>query len=1006
MKRLFSGKKISTKKFFYNSTVLVLFFACCITLFAKQPLELYAATVASGDKICFTKDILSISNEKDLKLTDTENGLQITYNPASIKDVSFAFKDSFDFNSNTVSRICLDASSESDENVSIDFYLDNDQDPFSSINLLATSKKDVTKDIYDLKLSNKHTISFGLNSKSTSNEAVSIVLKSIQFVESSIPVVYFNIDESKGTIDAMNSDSEHETKCTGDMTIQIPDNYECEYTTSKQTTSTYSMEYIKGRGNSTWWVGERKPYKIKLNEKANLLGMGSNKHWVLLANVYDNSLVRNKATYWLGKELGMKYTPECIFVDVVMNGEYYGNYLLCEQVRVDKNRVDIDDLEKTPDATDAETISGGYLLSVGGWGADGIGFETEKANFSVESPDFTIKKNETQFNYIKDYMQQVEDAIYGEEFKNSNGVHYSELVDVDSMVDYFWVQEFSQNGDAFISGSTYIYKERNGKLYFGPLWDFDYVAWGNHSTEYSSISNANFNWYTRLFQDPEFRQKVKDRWPVFKEKLEQLSKDNGIIDQYKQQIAVSQKCTFEKFGLEPKEFEGSLDPDMQEKEIEFMQNYEEFLNLCYPDLFGEDDKFFDDLKEQVEEAFSESRLPLDEQDKEILENIDDNDNVNSILMEYCGYAEHEKAIIFFKTWISCRIDWISNNLDILDDPDKLNINDYDNADEEYTVTFDPNNGEETFSVIANLSNYWEVPSPSNPSKEGMVFLGWYDQNGIKFVPENNRIFIYEDTTLIAAYIAPEDIVPIKKIEVQYNPIYVPYDSKMDYGYFYLNYIIYPENATFSDDIVVTTNLSEERLVYSSYGFIEFKGLEEFTVTLTDLHTNISATTLVKPTIDLHLEDMTASQTDIKAKKGSIVDMPLTFEPSNMNAQCEWLSTNRSIAYVDNFNRLHACSEGKVEIRCYCFDIFEYVSFNITVTKCKEAPIKEALTKKHPKPHKPEDKDVKKDLKKAVVKAKPHKPEPTKPEPTKTESHKPEHKDVTKDLKKSVVKAKP
>lgn len=169
----------------------------------------------------------------------------------------------------------------------------------------------------------------------------------------------------------MNGDQQHDTECYGDMKVEIPNGYTCEYANDKGKTNnlkteTYSMEYIRGRGNSTWGTGKN-PYKIKLDKKANLFNMGKNKHWVLLADYYDPSHIRNKITYWMGKKLGMAYTPECVYVDVVMNGQYYGSYLLSEQVRVGNSRVDIDDLEADDEskaATDEPTITGGYLLSM------------------------------------------------------------------------------------------------------------------------------------------------------------------------------------------------------------------------------------------------------------------------------------------------------------------------------------------------------------------------------------------------------------------------------------------------------------------------------------------------------------------------------------------------------------------------------------------------------------------------------------------------------------------
>ena len=100
---------------------------------------------------------------------------------------------------------------------------------------------------------------------------------------------------------------------------------------------------IRGRGNFSWGL-PKKPYRIKLDKKADLFGMGSNKNWVLLANYIDESLLRNKTAYELSRELGLEYM-DSTWCDVVFNGEYVGNYQLCEQIRIDPTRVDIFDWE-------------------------------------------------------------------------------------------------------------------------------------------------------------------------------------------------------------------------------------------------------------------------------------------------------------------------------------------------------------------------------------------------------------------------------------------------------------------------------------------------------------------------------------------------------------------------------------------------------------------------------------------------------------------------------------
>lgn len=474
----------------------------------------------------------------------------------------FTLASGFRFDGNAVGRLEVDGLAPKGTNLSLAFYLDDETEPFATISLGKQKKSGKwdyedsrTVDVLGKQIKGEHQISFQVITENT--KAFTFLLRSIEFVESSLPVIYLDIDETQGAISAMNLDPEHETECYGNMTLQVPDGYVSEYAPNQTfTTQTYEMEYIRGRGNSTWMC-DKKPYKIKLSKKADLLGMGKNKHWVLLANRYDNSVLRNKATYWLGKELGMPYTPECVFVDVVMNGVYYGSYYLSEQVRVGGSRVDIDDLEdteETKNATSEPMITGGYLLSMSPYGdEEKLSFRTSRENeFLIESPSFEDYKNDVQYNYIKNYVQRTEDAIYGDNFRTADGVPYGNLMDIDSAVDYYWIQEISMNGDAFNSTSTYLYKMRNGKLYWGPLWDFDYVAWGD--TDYSQEPQVDgfvqreMTWFARLLDDKAFAEKLVQRWPAMKAKLLELVRDGGQLDKYGEELKISKRYDYEKWG--------------------------------------------------------------------------------------------------------------------------------------------------------------------------------------------------------------------------------------------------------------------------------------------------------------------------------------------------------------------------------------------------------------------------------------------------------------------------
>lgn len=495
---------------------------------------------------------------KNVSITDYEkgNGIMIKGKKEAVTGTDYVMAQAYDFGSTPAKYLVADGLCQKKKDVYVEFLLDG-KTSIGKIKLTRqkkndtwTNEKNYCIDVSGKNITGIHTLSYRIQT-SEALEEMSVLMRSVLFTKSNLPTVVFDLDETQGTIAEMNQDLNHETECYGNMTLKVPDGYVSEYSSEVYKTETYELDYLRGRGNSTW-APDKKPYKMKLSKKADLLGMGKNKHWVLLANYYDVSMLRNKFTYWLGAKMGMEYTPQCVFADVVMNNRYLGSYYLCEQVRVGNSRVDIDDLEDTEEtkyATDENIISGGYLLGMSPYAdKDCVSFMTEQGMYvELESPKFEDYTNEAQLNYIKEYLQKVENAIYGDDFKDSEGHHYSEYMDLDSAVDYYLVQELSMNGDAFISPSTYMYKKRNGKLYWGPLWDFDYVAWG--ATEYAGNYTEGFMctgaaWFKRLLADPVFVSKLVARWQDVRTILQQGTKEGGQIDIYSAQQYESQRANY------------------------------------------------------------------------------------------------------------------------------------------------------------------------------------------------------------------------------------------------------------------------------------------------------------------------------------------------------------------------------------------------------------------------------------------------------------------------------
>lgn len=268
-----------------------------------------------------------------------------------------------------------------------------------------------------------------------------------------------------------------------------------------------TAESIRGRGNSTWGLA-KKPLQFKLSKKADLFGFGEAKTWNLIANGYDETRLRNRITMELARELGMSYVPESRMVDLYINQVYYGNYYLSEKVEVDRERVDIRDMEETlsaaygvselgklksienPEGTrkwtgaacEEEDISGGYLFErelPARYTGELAGFITDQGDcYVLQSPQYASKE---QVDYIADLMQEFQDAVSTEEgIHPQTGKHYSDYIDVDSFVRKYLVEEISKNYDGGVT-SSFFYKPQDtvsDKIFAGPVWDFD-VAFGN-----------------------------------------------------------------------------------------------------------------------------------------------------------------------------------------------------------------------------------------------------------------------------------------------------------------------------------------------------------------------------------------------------------------------------------------------------------------------------------------------------------------------------------------------
>jgi hypothetical protein len=271
---------------------------------------------------------------------------------------------------------------------------------------------------------------------------------------------------------------------------------------------------IRGRGNSTWNY-PKKPYAIKLESKDEILGMPSHKRWVLLANYMDRTLLRNHVAFEIARKTGFEWTSHGQFVELVLNDVHQGNYYLCEQIRIDKNRVNITEMKSSD--IDNESITGGYLLEMGTDYNEVHKFKSviRELPVMIREPDEEILTVE-QFDYIRNFIDSTEILLYKSNFSET-GKYASRIADT-TFVDWWIVMELAYNYEAQHPRSCYFYKERSGVLKAGPVWDFDWGTFRN----VTDFCAKNEIWYSQLFKDPIFVNKVKERWNRFKPSFEEI----------------------------------------------------------------------------------------------------------------------------------------------------------------------------------------------------------------------------------------------------------------------------------------------------------------------------------------------------------------------------------------------------------------------------------------------------------------------------------------------------
>lgn len=338
---------------------------------------------------------------------------------------------------------------------------------------------------------------------------------------------------------------------------------------------------------------DKKSYAIELTDsvgneaKAPLLGMSSESKWVLVAGFPDKSLIRNAFGYAMASAAG-RYAPRNRLVELVLNGDYEGVYLLVERVQRDEARVDVSKLDSGD--TLGDNLTGGYILRVDR-SSDGNGWTSSRDSlvyFQYQYPS-EQKLSRRQREYIRWYVDGFERAMSSTGFADPD-TGYSRWIDVGSFVDYLLLEELVKNVDGYrLSG--YLHKQKDskgGKLRAGPVWDLDfssgmpdyYNAWKPAGWVYEWDARAAKDraaipfWWKKLANEPGFRSTMSCRWKSLRQGEWSDVAWRARFDSLVDRAGSAQARNFQRWNvLKKKMWPEVYVPGTYQGEIDTMQNW-------------------------------------------------------------------------------------------------------------------------------------------------------------------------------------------------------------------------------------------------------------------------------------------------------------------------------------------------------------------------------------------------------------------------------------------------
>ena len=442
-------------------------------------------------------------------------------------------------------------------------------------------KSDLVFHLYDTDGADAGTVAAQFTENRINRIIFSNTTLDVGVMQTDLPSLSLTLDSESPKIDEITADKQKSITGYGDLSLFVPAELASEYGCGTVFSSDENNEdspgsiTLKGRGHSSWMYLDKKNFSVKFEKSVSLLGMSKAKSWALISNHFDRSLIRNTVIYDIADSLGFYTEYRC--VELYVDGDYYGSYQLTGKIKIGSGRINITDLEKKneklagndyppknsvtvdlpcgatvkywADMKSPDDVTGGYLIEVD------IASRAKKEPsyiktsrdiyYIISSPEYMSRD---EAFYLAEFLQGFEDAIYSEDGYNHQGNHITDYADLNTLALRYLVDEMCRNPDGGET-STFFYKDsdkKDGKLYSGPLWDYD-LAMGNYSG-YSATdgyeSRKRF-YYPELFRHKIFTDELRRNYDKVKSLFE--TEINEKIDVYREYIRKSADMNFKRW---------------------------------------------------------------------------------------------------------------------------------------------------------------------------------------------------------------------------------------------------------------------------------------------------------------------------------------------------------------------------------------------------------------------------------------------------------------------------